>query len=49
MISNLTEAGWIRSTYEVEGFGATKDGRNGGGDPFFTDGMVTIGVLGKPN
>jgi hypothetical protein len=49
VISNLTEAGWIRSTYKVEGSGATKDGRNGGGDPFFTDGMVTIGVLGKTN
>lgn len=47
VISNLTEAGWIRSTYEVKGSGATKDGRNGGGDRYFTDGKVMVGVLGK--
>jgi hypothetical protein len=49
LISSLAEAGWIRSTYEVEGSGATKDGRNGGGDRFFTDGMVAIGVLDRAN
>jgi hypothetical protein len=49
VISSLAKAGWIRSTYEVEGSGATKDGRNGGGDPYFTDGKVLIGVLGLPN
>ena len=27
---------------------ATKDGRNGGGDPYFTDGKVLVGVLGQP-
>jgi len=46
IINDLTEAGWIRSTYEVEGSGATHSGRNGGGDPYFTDGEVEIGVLG---
>jgi hypothetical protein len=47
VIDDLAEAGWIRSTYEVEGSGATLHGRNGGGDPFFTDGMVRIGRLGQ--
>jgi hypothetical protein len=47
VMSSLTEAGWIRSTSEVEGSGATPDGRNGGGDRYFTDGKVMIGVLGK--
>ncbi len=46
VMSDLTQAGKIRSTYEVEGSGATQTGRNGGGDPYFTDGKVLIGVLG---
>ncbi|MBL8576702.1 MAG: LssY C-terminal domain-containing protein [Mesorhizobium sp.] len=48
VVSNLSEDGWVRSTYEIEGAGATKTGRNGGGDPYFTDGKVLVGVLGKP-
>lgn len=46
VIGDLTKAGWIRSDYEVEGSGATLHGRNGGGDPYFTDGMVLLGILG---
>jgi hypothetical protein len=49
VISSLSGAGWISTTYEVEGSGATKDGRNGGGDPYFTDGKVAIGVLKEPD
>lgn len=49
VISDLAHAGWIRSTYQVEGSGATEDGRNGGGDRFFTDGKAEIGVLGRAN
>lgn len=49
VISSLSRAGWIGSTYEVEGSGATKDGRNGGGDPYFTDGKVAIGLLKQPD
>ena len=37
----------MRSTYEIPGSGATKDGRNGGGDPYFTDGKAMVGVLGQ--
>jgi hypothetical protein len=48
VITSLTEAGWIRSTSEIEGSGATEDGRNGGGDRYFTDGKVIVGVLGTP-
>jgi hypothetical protein len=33
------------STRTIEGIGATRDGRNGGGDPYFTDGKVLIGTL----
>lgn len=44
-IGDLLKAGRLSSTYEIEGIGATKAGRNGGGDPYFTDGIALIGVL----
>ncbi|KQZ87128.1 hypothetical protein ASD64_06700 [Mesorhizobium sp. Root157] len=47
LMRDLTEASALASTREMEGIGATKTGRNGGGDPYFTDGKVVIGVL-KP-
>ncbi len=40
MISDLLKAGQLLSSYEINGIGATKDGRNGGGDPYFTDGKA---------
>jgi hypothetical protein len=49
VIRDLQQAGWISSTYEVAGSGATKDGRNGGGDPYFTDGKIMVGVLRQPD
>lgn len=45
LMKDLSAAGQIQSTYSMPGVGATTDGRNGGGDPYFTDGMATIGVL----
>lgn len=45
LIGDLRKAGRISMTYERNGVGATKTGRNGGGDPYFTDGKVVIGVL----
>jgi hypothetical protein len=45
VIGDLSAAGQVGSTYEIEGVGATKTGRNGGGDPYFTDGKAMIGVL----
>jgi len=47
LIGDLQAAGQLASHYEVPGVGATTTGRNGGGDPYFTDGMATIGVLGQ--
>jgi hypothetical protein len=47
LIGDLEAAGQLASHYEVPGVGATTTGRNGGGDPYFTDGMATIGVLGR--
>lgn len=45
VIADLKAAGWIASITVEPGTGATTDGRNGGGDAYFTDGMATIGVL----
>jgi hypothetical protein len=45
VIGDLMKAGQLSSSYEIPGIGATKDGRNGGGDPYYTDGKALIGVL----
>lgn len=45
LINDLRKAGQLSSTYEIAGVGATKTGRNGGGDPYVTDGKAVIGVL----
>jgi hypothetical protein len=38
----LTQTGYVASDYQVSGVGPTELGRNGGGDPYFTDGEVEI-------
>lgn len=47
LMTDLTAARQIVSTYVIDGVGATKDGRNGGGDLYFTDGKAVVGVLAK--
>lgn len=46
VIGELTMAGLLERSYDMAGRGATQDGRNGGGDRYFTDGKATVGVLG---
>ena len=46
LVQDLVEAGWVDKIYQVTGVGATLVGRNGGGDRYYTDGELTIGVLG---
>ncbi len=41
----LAATGLTRARYEVSGVGPTAFGRNGGGDPYFTDGEVVIETL----
>jgi hypothetical protein len=48
VIYDLSKAGMLVSTYQVSGVGPTLDGRNGGGDRYYTDGEVTVGVI-SPN
>ncbi|RWC83791.1 MAG: hypothetical protein E5W65_24100 [Mesorhizobium sp.] len=45
VIGDLNAAGLLSSTSDLAGIGATKTGRNGGGDPYFTDGRAIVGVL----
>ncbi|MDR3463924.1 MAG: LssY C-terminal domain-containing protein [Beijerinckiaceae bacterium] len=45
VIADLTAAHVLTTIYQVSGIGPTANGRNGGGDPYFTDGDVAIGVL----
>lgn len=45
IIRELSAAGILESVYRVSGIGPTLAGRNGGGDHYFTDGEVSVGVL----
>ncbi len=45
IIDDLARANQLSGSYQIEGRGPTKDGRNGGGDLYFTDGKVSVGVL----
>jgi LssY C-terminus len=45
VIGALARAGVLAQVYQVSGVGPTLDGRNGGGDWYFTDGEVLIGVI----
>lgn len=45
LITDLSDAGMLVSTTEIKGIGPTKTGRNGGGDPYFTDGIAVVGLL----
>jgi hypothetical protein len=47
LINDLESANLLQSHDSIDGVGATKSGRNGGGDPYVTDGMATIAVLRK--
>ena len=47
LFADLGKDGWLIEEFQVTGVGATLLGRNGGGDRYFTDGELTIGVLGK--
>jgi hypothetical protein len=45
LIADLTKAGMLTEVYNVTGIGPTLFGRNGGGDRYFTDGEVAVGML----
>lgn len=45
LMADLRRAGMLRELFQVTGVGATLIGRNGGGDRYYTDGELTIGLL----
>jgi hypothetical protein len=48
LMGDLISSDQLSSSYQIDGVGPTKAGRNGEGDPYFTDGKATIGVLRTP-
>ncbi len=44
-VRSLADAGALASTAYIPGIGPTLDGRNGGGDPYVTDGRAALGIL----
>jgi hypothetical protein len=45
--SDLAAADKVEDIYETSGVGPTLNGRNGGGDPYFTDGEILFSRLAK--
>jgi LssY C-terminus len=45
LFRDLEGTGDLSEVYSVNGFHAIREGRNGGGDPWYTDGMLFVGVI----
>jgi len=45
LLDDLKRAKQLLEHYRVDGLGPTQKGKNGGGDPNFTDGDIRVGVL----
>jgi hypothetical protein len=45
LMSELKQAGWAQETYYIAGFQEPPEGRNGGGDPWHTDGRLGVVLL----
>jgi hypothetical protein len=45
LTDDLKAAKVVTAIYEITGIGPTLDGRNAGGDPYYTDGEIKISVL----
>jgi hypothetical protein len=45
MMRDLSEAGMVDALFQISGIGPTLFGRNGGGDPYYTDGEIDVGSL----
>jgi hypothetical protein len=45
LLGDLEQTGWLARQYPVPGVCPTGNGRNGGGDRYFTDGRLTVGIL----
>jgi LssY C-terminus len=45
LFADLQRTGELSELYFVDGFHRIRQGRNGGGDPWFTDGRLEVGVI----
>src|SRR5262249_40195466 len=45
LVNDLRKAGTIEYSYWMDRFQEKTKGRNGGGDPYFTDGRLAVGVI----
>jgi hypothetical protein len=45
LFRDLEHTGDLSEVYAVDGFHKIRDGRNGGGDPWYTDGRLFVGVI----
>jgi hypothetical protein len=45
LMHDLTAAGMLDAVFQISGIGPTLFGRNGGGDPYYTDGEIDMGNL----
>jgi hypothetical protein len=45
MMRDLREAGMVDALFQISGIGPTLFGRNGGGDPYYTDGEIDVASL----
>jgi hypothetical protein len=45
LFRDLWQSGQLVEDYRVPGLGPTIHGRNGGGDPYYTDGYIRVGML----
>jgi len=49
LMADLIKAGQLVTIYQVTGVGLTLSGHNGGGDRYFSDGELSIGVIADGN
>jgi hypothetical protein len=47
LFENLKQTGQLSEQYSVEDFHTQKEGRNGGGDRWITDGKLEVGVIAE--
>ncbi|SDS25778.1 LssY C-terminal domain-containing protein [Bradyrhizobium canariense] len=45
LMRDLTDAGMVDALFQISGIGPTLFGRNGGGDPYYTDGEIDVASL----
>jgi LssY C-terminus len=45
LFSDLQHTGELSEVFFIDGFHQVRQGRNGGGDPWFTDGRLEVGVI----